>query len=48
MKRVDIPLVLFTLLFFIPTPASTQSIPVKTVPVASGDQFLFFPIRSTR
>ena len=26
-----------------PDPASAQLIPIKTVPVASGDQFLLFP-----
>jgi hypothetical protein len=30
----------------LPAPASTQVVPVKTVPVAAGDQFLLFPSTS--
>ena len=40
-----LPLALLLLVPLAP-PAQGQSIPIKTVPVASGDQFVFFPSRT--
>ena len=42
-ERISAPLLLTVAFLFAFAPASGQLIPVKSVPVASGDQFLLFP-----
>jgi hypothetical protein len=43
MRWTRVPVLLSSLLVLVPLPAAAQLIELRTVPVASGDQFLIFP-----
>jgi hypothetical protein len=45
LKTIEFPPWLLAAALMLPIGATAQVVPVKTVPVASGDQFLFFPSR---